>query len=105
MRQRLSNAGILHRLNSIISCEDVEREKPNPDLLVRAAGALGLDPEVCFALDESHNGIASAYAAGCKVVMVQDLLGQPRILVRSRSDCQRPKGSVAAASSSGQVAV
>jgi HAD superfamily hydrolase (TIGR01509 family) len=81
MRQRLSNAGILHRLNSIISCDDVEREKPNPDLFGRAAGALGLDPEVCLALDDSHNGIASAYAAGCKVVMVQDLVGRPRILM------------------------
>lgn len=30
-------------------------------------------PEECYALEDSKNGILSAYRAGCKVIMVPDL--------------------------------
>ena len=35
-------------------------------------GSLKLLPEECMAVEDSPNGVLSAYRAGCKVVMVPD---------------------------------
>ena len=35
---------------------------------------LGVDPTDCLALEDSHNGIRAAHAAGMMAVMVPDLL-------------------------------
>ena len=38
-----------------------------------AAEQLGLPASECIALEDSPNGVRSAWAAGCKTVMVPDL--------------------------------
>ncbi|MBQ1436606.1 MAG: HAD family hydrolase, partial [Ruminococcus sp.] len=52
---------------------EVKRGKPAPDIYLCAAKRLGLDPKECIALEDSQNGIRSAFAAGCKTIMVPDL--------------------------------
>jgi beta-phosphoglucomutase-like phosphatase (HAD superfamily) len=52
----------------------VSRGKPNPDLYLHAARALGIAPARCLALEDSYNGVRAAHAAGMTVVMVPDLL-------------------------------
>ena len=51
----------------------VEKGKPAPDIYSYACRELGLMPQRTFAVEDSPNGIRSAYLAGCKVVMVPDL--------------------------------
>lgn len=58
--------------DQIVSAREVKRGKPAPDIYLCAAKRLGLDPKECIALD-SQNGIRSAFAAGCKTIMVPDL--------------------------------
>ncbi len=70
----LGHAGILGRFDAIVSREDVARHKPNPDPFLRAAALLQVDPEACLALEDSHNGVRAAHAAGMMTVMVPDLL-------------------------------
>lgn len=41
---------------------------------LRAAAALGVAPAACWALEDSHNGVRAAAAAGINVIMVPDLL-------------------------------
>jgi DNA helicase-2/ATP-dependent DNA helicase PcrA len=50
----------------------VERGKPAPDVYLYACRKLGLAPEECMAVEDSPNGVKSAAAAGCRVVMVPD---------------------------------
>ena len=59
--------------DQIVSAREVKRGKPAPDIYLCAAKRLGLDPEECIALEDSQNGIRSAFAAGCKTIMVPDL--------------------------------
>lgn len=58
-----------------IICGDMlEKSKPDPEIYLTAAAALGRDPQVCMALEDSPNGIRSAHAAGMAAVMVPDMI-------------------------------
>ena len=57
----------------IIGGDCVNSGKPSGEPYLRAAEGLGLDPADCIAVEDSPNGIRSAYAAGCMPVMVPDL--------------------------------
>ena len=56
----------------LISATQVKKGKPSPDIYLYACEQLGLKPEECLAVEDSPNGVLSAYRAGCKVVMVPD---------------------------------
>ena len=71
----LSRVGLLKYFDEVVSARMVKNGKPAPDIYLYAAEKLGLKPEDCLALEDSQNGIRSAYAAGCKTVMVPDLDG------------------------------
>jgi HAD superfamily hydrolase (TIGR01509 family) len=60
--------------HTVATRDDVQRGKPHPDLFLKAAADLGIAPERCLALEDSHNGVRSAHAAGCVPIMVPDLL-------------------------------
>lgn len=51
----------------------VANGKPEPDIYLEAAKRLQLPVKQCMALEDSPNGILSAYRAGCIPVMVPDL--------------------------------
>jgi HAD superfamily hydrolase (TIGR01509 family) len=53
-----------------VSSQEVARGKPAPDVYLEAARRLDVDPERCVAVEDSHNGIRSAHAAGMRVVAV-----------------------------------
>jgi len=66
--------GLLHRFHAILANGDYPRPKPYPDPYLKAAEALGVAAEDCLALEDSHNGVRAAAAAGMMTVMVPDLL-------------------------------
>jgi len=72
--EHLTHNGVYDRFHAIVAREDVERHKPNPDPFLKAADLLGVAPEHCLALEDSHNGVRAAHAAGMMTVMVPDLL-------------------------------
>lgn len=63
----------LEYFDEIICGNMVENGKPEPDIYLAAAAKLGLEAGECAALEDSPNGIRSAYAAGCRVIMIPDL--------------------------------
>ena len=68
----LALTGLRPYFEKLISATMVGEGKPSPDIYLYACKQLGLAPEECMAVEDSPNGVMSAYRAGCKVVMVPD---------------------------------
>ncbi len=80
----LEHVGVLHRFDLLVTRDDVSRGKPDPEPFLRGAAAFGLPPAACLALEDSHNGVRSAHAAGVPVIMVPDML-EPTEEIRGRA--------------------
>ena len=72
-KQYLTQIGIYDKFDKIVSATTVENGKPQPDVYLYACEQIGEKPEDCIAVEDSPNGILSAYRAGLSVVMVPDL--------------------------------
>jgi HAD superfamily hydrolase (TIGR01509 family) len=53
-----------------VSSEEVARGKPAPDVYLEAARRLGVDPARAAAVEDSHNGIRAAKAAGMRTLAI-----------------------------------
>jgi HAD superfamily hydrolase (TIGR01509 family) len=62
--------GIAELFEATVSSEEVARGKPAPDVYLEAARRLGIDPHNAAAIEDSHNGIRAAKAAGMRVVAI-----------------------------------
>ena len=72
-KQYLTQIGIYDKFDKIVSATTVENGKPQPDVYLYACEQIGEKPEDCIAVEDSPNGVLSAYRAGLSVVMVPDL--------------------------------
>ena len=72
--RHLENAGIAQYFTAVVGGDTVTHSKPHPEIFLKACEALGVAPENAIAVEDSHNGIRSAHAAGMTPVMVPDLL-------------------------------
>ena len=68
----LKELGLYEYFDRIVSATMVKEGKPSPDIYQYACQELGKEPQHCIAVEDSPNGVMSAYYAGCKVVMVPD---------------------------------
>jgi HAD superfamily hydrolase (TIGR01509 family) len=62
--------GLLDRFVFVLTCDDVTRGKPHPEVYTLAANRLGLPPAAVIVLEDSVNGLRAAKAAGCRCVVV-----------------------------------
>ncbi len=69
----LGKAGIEHRFTTIVSGDQVEHGKPAPDIFLKAADKLGIDPLCCIGLEDSEAGIAAVANAGMYAIMIPDI--------------------------------
>jgi len=66
---RLAAAG-LPVPERLISADDVERGKPDPEPYRRGAELLGLRSEECVVVEDAPSGVGAGIAAGCRVLGV-----------------------------------
>ena len=74
VQHHLAAHGLRKRCHQIVASGDYAAGKPAPDPYLLAAERLGIEPHLCLALEDSHNGVRSASAAGMMTIMVPDLL-------------------------------
>lgn len=51
--------------NIYVGGDEVENGKPNPDIFIKAAQMLNLEPSDCMVIEDSKNGIKASKSAGC----------------------------------------
>lgn len=55
--------GITKYFQGYVSGQDVERTKPNPDIFLKAAEKLNIEPENCLVIEDAKHGVEAAKAA------------------------------------------
>ena len=85
----LEEAHLLQYFDAVLGGDMAPRSKPEPDIFLAAAAALQAEPENCYVLEDSYNGIRAAYRAGMHPVMVPDMqqptaemLGMAEVIVK-----------------------
>jgi beta-phosphoglucomutase-like phosphatase (HAD superfamily) len=66
----LETTGLRPVFSVVVSSDEVDHGKPEPDVYVEAARRLGVAPERCLVIEDSLNGVRAARAAGMTVVLV-----------------------------------
>lgn len=62
--------GLRSFFEAIVTAEDVQLGKPDPQVFLMAAQRLGMPPERCVVFEDAHVGIAAARAGGMRVIGV-----------------------------------
>lgn len=70
----LESKGIKDYFSHIITADDVERGKPDPEVFLRGAGKMNINPSKTMVFEDSINGVKAAYGAGMLPVMIPDKL-------------------------------
>ena len=75
----------LNTFAAVVTVDDVAFAKPAPDTFDQAARRMACDPAFCVAFEDGPNGVASAKAAGMKVIGIADnnvgaLVGTVRLI-------------------------
>lgn len=84
VRQELTDAGIICYFKELTCGDMLKKSKPKPDIYLMACEKLGVEPEEAIAIEDSFNGIRSAYAAGMTPIMVPDII-QPNEEMKEKS--------------------
>lgn len=67
-RITLEGVGLGDRFGTMVTAADVRRGKPDPEIYLKAAAALGVSPRECVVFEDAVYGVQAAKGAGAKVV-------------------------------------
>ena len=70
----LHEIGVRDYLDAVVYGDEVEHGKPEPDIFLRAAKAIGVNPSEAVVVEDSINGIKAGYAADMRVVHIPDTI-------------------------------
>lgn len=66
----LAKLELARYFKAIVTRNDVKRFKPAPDVFLRAAGLLGVEPAQCVVLEDAEKGVRAAHAAGMACIAI-----------------------------------
>lgn len=76
IRAILKNAGAISFFPLILGKEAAPREKPHPDIFLKAAQAAGTDPEACIVVEDALKGLRAAREANMPCVIIRNPLNR-----------------------------
>lgn len=62
------HTGLKKYFDTVLDESHVSIGKPNPEIYIKAAGALNFDPSDCIVIEDSLSGVEAGKQAGCKVI-------------------------------------
>jgi sugar-phosphatase len=68
---RLRAAGLLPYVHHMVTADDIQRGKPDPEPNRRAAAKLYLPPHDCVLIEDAPSGVRSGKAAGARVLGIR----------------------------------
>ena len=74
VRAQITDAGFAPYFSRIIGGDMVAKSKPEPDIFLEALKGTGILPEEAAVVEDSHNGVRAAYAAGMFPAMIPDMM-------------------------------
>lgn len=69
----MEKANLARYLDALLSNEDVNRGKPDPEIYQKAFARLGLTPDECLVVEDNDNGVRAAKDAGAHLLVVRDV--------------------------------
>ena len=70
----LEHLAIRHLFAAVVTNEDVQRQKPAPEIFLEAARRLGVPAQLCRAYEDTDLGMEAIRAAGMDAVDVREML-------------------------------
>ena len=67
----LAGIGLADQFQTTVAANEVAHAKPAPDLYLKAAENLGIDPKLCVAVEDTRTGVRSAKSAGMYVIQLR----------------------------------
>lgn len=66
----LDNLSLRDYFQAVVSASDVTKSKPDPEVFVKAAAILDVEPTTCIVFEDSPKGVEAAHNAGMKCIAV-----------------------------------
>ena len=79
VRAVLQAQGVDQYLDSVHTCCDVKRGKPNPDIYLLVAEELDVKPEECLVFEDIPMGILAGKRAGMRTCAVEDVFSRDQM--------------------------
>jgi HAD superfamily hydrolase (TIGR01509 family) len=83
---RIKLEGNLHQIgvpadtfDAVVTGDDVERKKPDPQIFLLAATRLVLPPAQCLVIEDATNGVRAGKAAGCRCLGIMTSFNEPTL--------------------------
>lgn len=73
VEKQIKDKWLKESFDAIVCGDDVEKGKPSPDIFLKAAKEIDVEPENCFVVEDSPAGIRAAFSGGMKGIHVEDL--------------------------------
>ncbi|BCZ44798.1 hydrolase [Clostridium gelidum] len=73
MMMQLKIGKIENKFDAIVCGDDITNSKPDPEIFLKAAQKLSVNPENCVVVEDSPSGIKAAYSAEMMGLHVEDL--------------------------------
>ena len=67
---------------AIVTGSDIERKKPFPDIYLKGAAMIGMDPKDCLVVEDAVSGVQAAHAAGMDAVGVPTTFSKEELQAR-----------------------
>ena len=66
----LDGLDLRQHARSVVTADDIQKSKPDPEIYLQTAHALGVEPKDCVVFEDTISGIMAARAAGMYVIAI-----------------------------------